>query len=266
MKDLLKADLFKVRKSKIFLIFLIISVALPFIFAFGSYLINVIYMSYQKRQGYELYAIITGDTLIFSSVGVLQSFGIAIPICADIIIYSDTRSGILRNKVIYGVNRYKIYLSNLIIAILLNIVFITLYFLSTILFSSIFLPFGLDINGEFFLKLLISLVNGVYSFTLTACLTCFFIYLFNNIVPTIILKIVIMFGIEIIYPIALFIPHSNAIYLIPYIANYDLSITLASAVSGDYVSSFLLGGASCIVIGALLTLFGILILRKRDIK
>ena len=270
MNNLLKADFFRVFKSKLTYISFSIAHVFPLLIAVLIFVVNlfIIYTYKQEvgtTEGVEN-ALLTSSMFIKSSLSISSNIGIAIPIFSSIFINMDISNGSLRNKIIYGKNRSTIYLSHLVVSICYNVALITIYFLSTVLFTSIFLPYGTEFNTNEVLNIIYLYINSIMSFAFIATITAFFSFVFKSVAPTIILTIVVMYVVTFGSLLQLF-ANDYIVYAIPLFANgtYTSSAVLGS--SGDFdLVLFFEGLLSLLAFGTLNTILGIKIFEKSDIK
>ena len=265
MLKLLKADFYRILKSKLTYIILGIVALFPLITTLLYYGIDVLTMAALNDEELELYSLFNSKMLITSSFSLSNNCGIVIPIFAGIFICMDVTSGTLRNKIICGNSRLAIYLSHLTTAVVFNVVMILIYFFSTVAFSSIFFDYGTEFNAEEFKYILKVIVLGVLAFAFIASISTFFALSMKSLAPTIIFTIV--FGIFLtlittIVSILDFEKYRFWLLLIPTFGNSILT-TLGNVLN---TGSFLESIFAFLLFIFLNTLFGILIFKKKDIK
>lgn len=126
MDKLLKAEFYRLKKDKVFLIFIIITIALA-LFTLYKYFDGL-------RELIALDRIITEYLYMY--------FGIFIAFFVSIIVGKEYTEGFIRNKIITGHKRTSIYLANLILCvvagIIANLVYTTIvFFIGTKLFGTL---------------------------------------------------------------------------------------------------------------------------------
>ena len=199
MIRLLKAFRYKLFRDLTFRITCIIGVGL-------SLLMTLLYFMIEKmgQSGVD-FGICTGQTMLVMAVNPAQGFGYSIPINLCTFIVLEFTSGTIRNKIIAGNSKFKIYASLFISGLVFAILLIGLYIALCFGFGSAFggfdpngMIFGSSGNGiiygHFILKLI--LVTAVCYVTITS-LSIFVSTLFRNIGPCIPVVIVtfMVFGI-----------------------------------------------------------------------
>ena len=198
MARLMRAFFYKISKDITFRITLIIGAGM-------AVLITLIYLLLQASMGDELGGtkILTGQSMLISSFSPLQNFGIAIPINLISYIYLEFSQGTIRNKIIAGHSKTKIYaslyLSGLVFAFALLLVYVGLCTgLGSIFggfdangFAMVGTSMGCKISTEFVLKfclLAVLVYASLVSFTI------FVITTFRNMGPSIPIVILILMG------------------------------------------------------------------------
>lgn len=198
MGRLLKAFFFKLSKDLAFRITLIIGGGLALfttlIFAGLQFLLS---------DAEETFRIMSGQTMLMLSFSPAENFGLAIPLNIIIFVCLEFSQGTIRNKIIAGHSKFKIYsalyLSGLILAMMLLIPYVTL----CTVFGTIF--GGFDVNGmalfgvtagtqlslEFILKFIFL---GLIVYTSITAVTVFFATLFRSIGPCIPIVILLIMG------------------------------------------------------------------------
>ena len=203
MSRLFKAFMFKLRKDITFRVTLIVGISVA-VFLTLLYLV----LDYALFEGEE-HVFLTGQSMLITSLSPTQNFGLAIPV--NLITYTvlEFTQGSIRNKIISGHSKAKLYLSlylnGLIFAFSLLIVYVLICFGLGSLIGG-FDPEGSFIGGitsiaggattlgeGYILRILIIAVlvyAGIVAFTI------FFASLFRNIGPSIpvVILVLIMFN------------------------------------------------------------------------
>ena len=128
MKNLIVSYFYKLRHDIGFKIVLIIGVAL-------SFLLSLLYFLIGKWIGMS---IVSGTGMYLSSLSPIQNFGIAIPINLVIFTVSEFSHGAIRNKIISGHSKGKLYLSLFLDGLILTFVLLSIYALLSFAFGSMF--------------------------------------------------------------------------------------------------------------------------------
>lgn len=127
MFALLKASFFKLKRDLGLRITLFIGLALAII-------LNLVFLVLDTIGGKGFHSMATGQNLLLNSFNPGQNFGIAIPINLAIFTIMEFSQGTIRNKVVVGNSKLKIYFSLLITGLLFTFALLISYVgLSTIL-------------------------------------------------------------------------------------------------------------------------------------
>lgn len=264
MSDLLRADFFRIRKSKLTLVVLIIAVAAPV-------LITLLYLAINNLF-YDGLGMAADDTIfdakmLFGSAFSLgNNVGIVIPIFSGLFVMMDINNGTLRNKIICGKSRTKIYFSHLITSVVFNVVTILIYAAVTTALAFIFFDYGCEVNDAEIKNIIYYVISGILSFVFIASVSSFFALVLKSSAPTIIFTVVIGVGLCLIAEVGIilqaFEKYNYYIYAIPTLSNYAFMY----GESGISDAMFWEGAGSMIFFSALNTFLGILAFRKKDIK
>ncbi|MCR5695309.1 MAG: ABC transporter permease [Clostridia bacterium] len=271
MARLLKADLYRIVKSKLFLAAAILSVAFP-IFTVLIYLVldKVLAATtdLQAQLGLGMNGLnMTGQALISEAFVLSSNMGLILPIFVTIFIATDITSGTLRNKIIAGKSRATIYFSHLVSS---GIVSAVLMFVNTLfftLFTCLIFGYGLPIDDAEMIRLLYFFATGIFTYFFTASISTALTLSIKSAAPAVIFSSLLSMGLGMI---ASFVHSADprfenkALCLIP---SYTNTRFLASAVPGAFdLEAFLLGILSYVVIGGLISVAGLVIFSKKDIK
>lgn len=268
MSKLLKADFFRLFKSKLFLTVSIIAVSLPILTVLLSFGINkgFIAITNSTSSGGEpvpAFDVISGKFVIGGIYTLMSNCGLIIPIFAALIVGSDVSSGTLRNKVMTGSSHFKIYMSHLIVTTIMTVTLMTICSGITTGLAFALIDYGTPLNGTEGMNLLYFYILGTVLFFLVSAMVVFFVMVTKHAVIAIALNAVIGPTLGIIcYGTALtdFSKFKYAVYAIPtFVSTYFTfgNITL---------EMFLIGLASLIVCTVLVTVFGIIAFSKKDLK
>lgn len=195
MLRLFKSFLFKISRDLTFRITLIIGVALAFFMTLLYFALDNFMNDTFVDVGGSPVLFCTGQSMLVNSVSPVQNFGIAIPVNLISFICLEFSHGTIRNKIIAGNSKFKIYSSLLIGGLVFAFSLLFAYMGLSTLLGTIFGGFDLEktiivgtsvggakLTGDFIWKLLLICVVcyiGIVSFTV------FFATLFRNIGPTI---------------------------------------------------------------------------------
>ena len=170
MINLLKADFFRVLRTKIVYISLIIAVALPLFIALINGLTAMAVSSVYTEEDIAITGV--GDTLIGNTFSPVMSFSYIFAVFPVIVIMMDFGNGTLRNKIIHGYTRHQIYAAHFIVS-LVHIVAITLLFVATSVVSALVLGISkvpAELVATFVSYYLVGFLSVVMVASLGSCL------------------------------------------------------------------------------------------------
>ena len=113
---------------------------------------------------------IPADSLLFEGIGVMP---LLVGIAAGMLIVQDFRNNTIRNKVIIGHSRIKIYLANWIVSVTVMLIYLAVYLLFVIAFGGIILGFD-----EFPSKA--TMLNLLHVLLIELAMTSFIVFLCNT--------------------------------------------------------------------------------------
>ena len=203
MGNLFKAFFFKIKKDISFRIVCFIGLGFSILIPLILFLIDLgISFIDGEGGGAITHMFCNGQSLLISSWSPTQNFGLAIPINLITFTVLEFSNGTIRNKIISGYSKTKIYLGLYLTGLVYTIALISVYVLisfglgcafggfdpngSTFILSS--MTSG-NINPEFIWKLI---VLAILAYTVIASMTIFFSTLFRNIGPSIPVVIVLI--------------------------------------------------------------------------
>ena len=137
MIDLLKTDLKRAVKDKLFLVLVIIAAAFaistPFLY---KIMIFALELDAETQDMLEMLNIgMNAKSMFVGSFSLSNNFGFILPIFVAIILCKDFSHGTIRNKIICGKSRASVYFSMLLTCMILTIGFILFHALLTLLIS-----------------------------------------------------------------------------------------------------------------------------------
>ena len=199
MGRLFKSFLFKISKDLTFRITLIIGIALALFMTLIYLLIDFASGAFNGESEHFL----TGPMMLMNSFSPVQNFGLAVPINLISFICLEFSQGTIRNKIIAGHSKFKIYtslfLSGLVFTFALMIVYISICTLLGTLVGGFDLSKAVisgllsstNIDGIFILQ---TIVIAIFVYITIVSFTVFFATLFRVIGPCIpIVLIVLLF-------------------------------------------------------------------------
>lgn len=274
MKRLLKADIYRVLKSRLTLIALILVLAFPVLIVF-------LYVGIRALSGLDadmggMDMLFNANSIIGSAYSLTNNIGLVLPAFAGILVCMDISNGTLRNKIIAGNRRAEIYLSHLIVSILFSVVMITIYTAMTAGLALLFFPFNTDPSMDLGREILYFIAAGTMSFVFIATVSTLFAMTFRSVAPTIIFTIVLSIALMAINSVLLLVdyqPYRYAVYLIPSFTgnffnlnSFSLTGLIAQGEETSRGLMFAEGMLSYLFFGIVNTVLGLLLFKKRDIN
>lgn len=278
MIKLLKADLTRIFKDKIFIILCVLGL----FFAIVPPLILFVLFSI---IGYFLDLDIigtsfTGKEIFFNCFSPWYNFGVILVILVSVVMIKDFSYGTIRNKIISGYSRLKIYLSYLLSTLIVVFIIIVAYAIVSLAFSLMltdyqFTPFVIDDLWY----LLLSLLFVFLGYMMLSSLITFIGVFFKNIPLTIVFYFLIISSLSII---SLFLNNvipffegidsiilTNIINIVKVLENCNIIGALTYRIGHgtsyglDHILYFTIVP---IVLTSVFTISGILSFKKRDIR
>jgi len=148
MANLLAEGYRRLFKGKRFYIVLAVIIAIPTIAA--------VFLRIVEKRALNL-----GGALVFSLIGTMSMF---ISITAGLFIINDFKNNTIRNKIIIGHSRAKIYLANLIISLTVAFIYQIVFWLTLIVFGKTIMRFDDFPSKEIFQNMLLTLAI-IFAFT-----------------------------------------------------------------------------------------------------
>ncbi len=275
MFDLLKTDLKRALKDKLFIILLIIAgffaITTPLLYK-GIFMLLELGtedLAEMEMLGFSMNA----KSLFFSAFSLGNNFGLILPIFIAIILCKDFSHGTIRNKIICGKSRASIYFSMLITCIILICSFILAHAILTLLISLIFFDYqSASFTFSDFGYLMASIGLEILVYLLVSALLVFFIVYMKNAGLSIVMYFVVAFIFIIIGSITqttvLFADKGEASYKILEFLNVANAFTTTSIGTGiSYeLKELLYLILPNLAFTIILVFLGLLIFRKKDLK
>ena len=264
MKRLLAADFYCLRKSKLFIVLIILSVALP-IFTVLLYLaLNFLLKATAPEDATLPTVLFTGKTVISGTFGLSGAIALILPAFSSILVGNDVTSGVLRNKIIIGHTKSKIYFAHLISTIVLHLFIGMIYAGLMALLSIAIFQYGSEINADEVRSLIYFYIVGMMSYVFTASIVSSFALIFKTPAPAILISILVCFAFGLLSSLIGIVDYSSfkyLVYLIPSFANSQLTMP-----GGIDTVIFIEGLLSYLIFSAAFIVIGLIIFRKKDIK
>ncbi len=268
MLNLLKTDIKRAFRDKLFLICAIIGGALAI---FTPLLYKVLFNGLGMEE--LLGSLTSAKALFFTSFSPANNFGLIAPILVTIILCKDFSYGTIRNKIISGKSRVSIFLSMFITSTIVMSVLMLAHALITLLVSLLFFdyqaePFKASDIGYFALSVMLWLI--VYVF-ISAIISFFSVAMKNAGV-----SVVMYFAVNLLFSIIGSItmvagmmvdPESTSYKVLEFFNNANLFTSTLIGSGTSYEASQLLAILTPSVLGgALLVFLGIYAFGKKDLK
>lgn len=276
MLKILKSDLNRIVKDKIF----IVLCALGLFFALVTpTLLFIIFVALEKFNLSDLDILgssFTGKEIFFNCFAPGNNFGLILPVLVSVIILKDFSYGTIRNKIISGYSRTKIYLSYLLSTVIIVFIFIIAYATVSLLFSLLLTPYQHTpfVWNDLWYFLLSVLFIFLGYMMISALITFVGVFL-KNIPLTIVIYIILTLGFTMVSTfLQLAIPlleyaDKKVIYNILNILDncniYGALTNVIGHISSYELHNILYLTIVPIVLSGVFTGCGILIFKKRDI-
>lgn len=264
MRRLLAADFYSLRKSKLALVITIVAIVLPFLMVMLYLGLQALINAVRSEPTQGLPFSFTARSLISGSFSISGDMGLILPIFTGILAGADLVNGTLRNKVIIGHSKTKIYFSHLFTTIVFHLFIAVVYALCTAGFSLIFFKYGVEITSEEIKNIIYFVVTGLLGYVFSATVISAFALFFKNPAPTILITVILCLGIGLIGTLINLLDYESykyAIYLIPSFANNQFT-----AFGGISDVVFIEGVISYLLFGGIFVLVGALLFNKHDLQ
>lgn len=263
MDKLLKADLYRIVKSKLFLIICIITGALPILTVLlykGVELLSSAVSDFADIGG----LVLSGRQLIGESFILSSNMGLILPIFITIFVAMDISNGTLRNKIIAGRSRTAIYFSHLISACAVSGVLILVNVAIFFCLTCLVFGYGTPINQAELVRIVYFLVTGLFTFFFSASVSTAITLSIKSSAPAVIISVLIGMGLSIVASLVHTADPTLTNKWFCLIPTYTNTAFLAA---GRFpAEAFWLGLLSLIVSCGLMTVLGLFIFKKNDVK
>lgn len=289
MANLFKAFLFRLRRDLTFRITLFVGLGVAVVMTLIFLAIDLGVRALSDEVDYN-FMFCTGENLLINSFSPGSNFGLAIPINLITFIVLEFTQGTIRNKIITGNSKTKIYFGLFLSGLVFTILLMSAYCLLCFGFGSAigrFHPHGYVMQGtstgyvspDFLWKYI---VLGVLAYVTIASITIFFATLFRSIgpcIPVVIMLIMICYiggtiagtmnllgelnsDIKTLVKVLQFINPLHSLYASTSTTNMETGVTTL-AISNE---AFYCELGNNLIYTALFVTGGWLIFRKRDVK
>ncbi|MCQ2800396.1 MAG: hypothetical protein MJ216_00370 [Bacilli bacterium] len=279
MGRLFKAFLFKLKRDLTFRITLIIGAAFAVLMTFLFFLIDA--TTYES--GGSFMRTLTGPNMFLNSISPVQNFGISIPVNLISFTCLEFTQGTIRNKIISGNSKLKIYLSLFLSGLVFTFALFFAYAGLCTLFGTIFGGFNLDdpvlsvfgtlgtgyVDASYLVR---TLIMTLLIYVTIAAFTIFISATFRSIgpsIPIVIVVLMIAFFSGFIFSVAY--QDNETLITIMKVVNplYGMSAAQINIETGAMLiddSTFICSIVCNLVYTVLFTFFGALIFTKKDVK
>ena len=270
MTRLLKSFYYKLFHDATFKITAIIGVGLAVILTVLYLVID--YVAY-KGQFFSC----TGAYALINSFNPVQNYGLAIPINLIIFISLLFAQGIIRNEIIVGNSKAKVYLSLIIGGVSFALILVLSYTIVCVILSTIIGGFYPSVvNGNVFFaipEIIKFIVIGLLNYIFISIYSIFIATLLRNSGASIPLTIIPLVVLSMVGLLINTIPLDNSETIIKVLTIFNPLQSLYNASSKASIGSIKISDFELIstiinniVYSGLLVLFGTMIFKKRDIK
>lgn len=275
MAGLIKADLYRTVKDKMFMILLIIAAGLSVV-TIGLYAVLINTLS-GLSEGVDARDTLTASTLALTGLSPYQNYGLIVAIFLCIIFGKDFMQGTARNKLIMGKTRTEVYFSNVIVSAFVMISVILVYAALNFALGCIVFNSGLKTG---FLPMLKGIGLSLIGWIVLSITISFLSVAMPNVGLSIVIYVIsglaLSFGGQILNAV-LAINGNGAVEFInniniPYVMTYVLTGQFTYALMGQ--ESFAAMGTvfyleyifSCVFFAGVFLFFGWLIFQRKDLK
>lgn len=285
MGNLIKAELYRVFKDKLFLILCIIAGAMSLFlalmyFGLGSLLIE---------DGVTIREVFSAASLALSSFSPFSNFGLVVAIFLCILLGKDYTQGTVRNKIIMGKSRAEIFFSNLIVTVIIIMIVVVGFAILNFAISSIF--FNTGITTDNIVSFLSQFALQILGWLVLATAIAFYSAAMKNAGVTIVTYIGIGLFLTIVGPVIAGVAgvvtspdggYENLKWLFDLITNINIPFIMGSLLTGNASLVSMLGDTSvvselpvefyceyigsCVAFATLFVGLGYLAFNKKDIK
>jgi ABC-type transport system involved in multi-copper enzyme maturation permease subunit len=285
MGNLIKAELYRVFKDKLFLILCIIAGAMSLFlalmyFGLGSLLIE---------DGVTIREVFSAASLALSSFSPFSNFGLVVAIFLCILLGKDYTQGTVRNKIIMGKSRAEIFFSNLIVTVIIIMIVVVGFAILNFAISSIF--FNTGITTDNIVSFLSQFALQILGWLVLATAIAFYSAAMKNAGVTIVTYIGIGLFLTIVGPVIAGVAgvvtspdggYENLKWLFDLITNINIPFIMGSLLTGNASLVSMLGDTSvvselpvefyceyigsCVAFSTLFVGLGYLAFNKKDIK
>lgn len=280
MLGLIKADLYRVIKDKLFLILSIICVVIA-IFYTLIYFAAIYFIS--TEAGLDVRSACGAYGLALSMLGPGSGFGLPCGIFMIIILHKDFSNGTVRNKITMGKSRKQVYFANLIVSLICILGFMFAHFLISFVLSTIF--FNPGFTWDNVLPYLGRTVLIFLGWAVLVCIVNFLTIAIKGVGPAIVLYVVFTLGLTYLGTltgaVSAIVTNEGLQAFLTFLTNFNFTYAITTTLPGSSGIYAVLGAVqnapltaefyvefllSLVFFGGLSVGFGLLIFIKADLK
>lgn len=168
MKNLIISDFYRILKTKVTYVSLILAFVMPLLMA-GLYAGLEAALNGAIEESGESLLNFTGEALMASTFSLTNNFGLVVPVFVVIVIMADISSGTIRNKIIFGYKRHQIFASHFITAFTYCLITMIVYAGMTALWSIVLLG-GFEMDSAKQLSYLYFYILGFIGFSVVVAI------------------------------------------------------------------------------------------------
>ena len=262
MRQLLRADLYRLLKSKLTLVSLILAAVMPLLFSALFLGLKEFVKFADPSSSAMIELALNGHTLVASTFSLTNNIGIILPVFATIFVMNDLTSGTIRNKVILGHSRHKIFASSFLCAFFYCAALIAIYAAMTALWGGLILGFG-EISEARIVSLVYFYILGLAEFAfVSAAATCLPLLTLNS-AASVLLTILVCLSFGLLSSIIAAFDYSSFAHVANFIPGFVATTFQMKEID---LTMFLEGLAGTLLFALAFYLLGTFGFNKRDLK
>lgn len=270
MRELLKTDLRRIIKDKLFLVTCILgaffAVSTPLLYKGLSMALEM------EDELISLFA--SAKSIFFTSFSPSGNFGLIMPILLIIVLCKDFSYGTIRNKIICGKSRTKIFLSTFLSGTIVICGTMLAHALLTLGISLCFFPYQAEaFTGKTFLYILLSILLSVLIYVFISAIVCFLSFSMKNTGLAVVFYFAVNFFFSIVGTIvavaSAFVETSNEFLVKTFeiLQKANIFMTTHIGTGTTYSATDILCLLIPVCVGTVVCILsGIAIFRKKDLK
>ena len=255
MRSLIKVNLYRLKNDTLFKVMLILCVALNLLSVGMG--VMIIEMAEQMEM---INLMITGKSQFIASLSFASNMGLIIPIMLMIMASREYKYGLVRNKIIAGYSRVKIYFAGMISTLMIGLLVFIINSALSFICSSLVYGYGVTIDANEIGNIALIVVLGVVvtSVMYTIAYVCAIWLGSMAFIP----YLVLVFGFSILATVlSIFESSSTVMFIQKLIPSYQVEVML---LSNDIQWGYIV--VSSMVYIALFATFGYFIAKKKELK